>query len=245
MPRLILAKCPNCGAGLRLDPEREIVTCAHCNASSFVQTDRRRATPEQPGFVIDVKPGDWNVILLLCVLGPLVVGGMGALAWAGIAAWKGTQAQSTGPVSEVAATPEPSFRWPATLDPPPSANIAPLVPLAAAGRGDARIAVGTCEVSGRLPKEVVVRLVRQASGRLACYEAGPAGTPGLRGSVTVRFVIGRDGAVSNAALANDAVHERRVTECVLSTFSHLAFPAPEAGIVTATCSVGVSVERVP
>jgi len=44
--RLVAATCPKCGAGVRIDPDHETVTCAYCGVSSFIQT-RRRAPTEQ------------------------------------------------------------------------------------------------------------------------------------------------------------------------------------------------------
>ena len=55
-------------------------------------------------------------------------------------------------------------------------------------------------VSGRLPPEVIQRIVRQNFGRFRlCYENGLRNNPNLQGRVAVRFVIGRDGAVSNVS----------------------------------------------
>jgi DNA-directed RNA polymerase subunit RPC12/RpoP len=42
--KLVPATCPKCGANVKLDPEREIVTCQYCGASSFVQTQKRPVT---------------------------------------------------------------------------------------------------------------------------------------------------------------------------------------------------------
>ena len=57
---------------------------------------------------------------------------------------------------------------------------------------------GRDQVNGRLPPEVIQRIVRQNFGRFRlCYENGLRNNPNLQGRVSVRFVIGRDGAVSN------------------------------------------------
>jgi hypothetical protein len=42
--KLVPATCPKCGANVRLDPDREFVTCQFCGASSFVQTQKRPVT---------------------------------------------------------------------------------------------------------------------------------------------------------------------------------------------------------
>jgi len=48
MARLVAAKCPNCGAALRLDPSAQWVTCSYCSTSSFIQLQGRPAPPIQP-----------------------------------------------------------------------------------------------------------------------------------------------------------------------------------------------------
>ena len=44
MAKLVPATCPKCGANVKLDPDREFVTCQFCGASSFVQTQKRPVT---------------------------------------------------------------------------------------------------------------------------------------------------------------------------------------------------------
>lgn len=46
MARLIAATCPKCGAGVRLDPKQQFVTCSYCGVSSFIETPKRPATQE-------------------------------------------------------------------------------------------------------------------------------------------------------------------------------------------------------
>jgi hypothetical protein len=92
-----------------------------------------------------------------------------------------------------------------------------------------------CEttVSGRLPPEVIQRIVRQNYGRFRlCYEQGLQQNPNLEGRVGVRFVIGRDGAVSNASNAGSDLPDSNVVQCVVRAYYGLSFPAPEGGIVT-------------
>jgi hypothetical protein len=42
--KLVPATCPKCGANVKLDPDREFVTCQFCGASSFIQTQKRPVT---------------------------------------------------------------------------------------------------------------------------------------------------------------------------------------------------------
>ncbi len=61
-----------------------------------------------------------------------------------------------------------------------------------------RVWHGVDTVSGHLPPEVVQRIVRQNYGRFRqCYENGLRTNPNLTGRVTARFVIGREGSVTN------------------------------------------------
>lgn len=46
MAKLVAATCPKCGAGVRLDPDKEFVTCTYCGVSSFIQTPRRPPTQQ-------------------------------------------------------------------------------------------------------------------------------------------------------------------------------------------------------
>jgi hypothetical protein len=89
------------------------------------------------------------------------------------------------------------------------------------------------QVNGRLPPEVVQRIVRQSHGRFRfCYERGLARDPSLEGRVTVRFVIARDGSVSTAQDGGSELRDADVVSCVVRGFSSLSFPQPEGGIVT-------------
>jgi outer membrane biosynthesis protein TonB len=80
---------------------------------------------------------------------------------------------------------------------------------------------------------VVQRIVRQNFGRFRmCYQTGLTRNPSLEGRVTARFVIGRDGSVSNVSNGGSDLPDAAVTSCVLSAFYGLSFPQPEGGIVT-------------
>jgi hypothetical protein len=65
-----------------------------------------------------------------------------------------------------------------------------------------------------------------------CYEAGLARDAKLHGRVSARFVIGRDGSVSNVSDAGGDMPDPEVRRCVLTGFYGLQFPEPQGGIVT-------------
>lgn len=96
-----------------------------------------------------------------------------------------------------------------------------------------QVRMGATSVSGRLPPEIIQRIVRQNFGRFRlCYENGLRINPELRGRVTVRFVIGRDGAVTNVANGGSDMPNSTVVACVTRAFYGLSFPKPEGGIVS-------------
>jgi outer membrane biosynthesis protein TonB len=88
-------------------------------------------------------------------------------------------------------------------------------------------------VNGRLPPEVIQRIVRSSFGAIRrCYDAGLARDAGLKGLVRVRFVIGRDGRVSEARDESSTLADAEVVACIVNTFAALSFPQPEGGVVT-------------
>jgi FHA domain len=96
-----------------------------------------------------------------------------------------------------------------------------------------RIREGATSVNGRLPPEVIQRIVRQNFGRFRlCYENGMRNNPNLQGRVTVKFVIDRSGAVAMTADGGSDIPDSAVVQCVVRGFANLSFPQPEGGMVT-------------
>jgi len=92
---------------------------------------------------------------------------------------------------------------------------------------------GATQVNGRLPPEVIQRIVRQNFGRFRlCYENGMRTNPNLAGRVSVKFVIDRSGAVSTASDGGSDLPDQAVVSCTVRGFTNLSFPQPEGGIVT-------------
>ena len=102
----------------------------------------------------------------------------------------------------------------------------------------ARLSLGTLTVNGRLPPEVIRRIVRQNFGRFRlCYQEGLRSNPSLQGRVTTKFVIGSDGSVSSAKDNGSDIPDQSVVQCVVRGFSNIAYPQPEGGIVVVTAPV--------
>ncbi|MCS6898954.1 MAG: AgmX/PglI C-terminal domain-containing protein [Myxococcales bacterium] len=101
-----------------------------------------------------------------------------------------------------------------------------------------RIRMGATTVNGRLPPEVIQRIVRQNFSRFRlCYENGLQNNPNLQGRVSVHFVIGQDGVVSDVGNGGSDLPDASVVSCVVQSFSGLSFPPPEGGIVSVTYSI--------
>jgi hypothetical protein len=94
---------------------------------------------------------------------------------------------------------------------------------------------GAASVNGRLPPEVIQRIVRQNFGRFrACYQNGLRANPLLEGRVVVRFAIDKSGAVTNVGNAGSTMPDQGVVMCIVRAFGTLSFPAPDGGMVTVT-----------
>jgi hypothetical protein len=94
---------------------------------------------------------------------------------------------------------------------------------------------------GRLPPEVIQRVVRQNFGRFRhCYDQALTRNPNLQGRVAARFVIDRSGAVSNVTNGGSDLPDSNVVSCVLGAFYGLSFPAPEGGVVTVVYPIAFS-----
>ncbi|MDC3956036.1 AgmX/PglI C-terminal domain-containing protein [Polyangium jinanense] len=102
-----------------------------------------------------------------------------------------------------------------------------------ASRSVPSVRMGSTTVSGRMPPEVIQRIVRQNFGRFRlCYENGLRSNPTLAGRVAARFVIGRDGSVVSVANGGSDLPNADVVACVIRAFQGLSFPQPEGGTIT-------------
>lgn len=88
-------------------------------------------------------------------------------------------------------------------------------------------------ITGKLPPEVIRRIVRQHLGRIRlCYEKALVSKPALEGKVTVRFVISKSGAVASASDAGGStIADKNVIDCALKVFKAMSFPAPADGAI--------------
>lgn len=103
-----------------------------------------------------------------------------------------------------------------------------------------QLRMGATTMSGRLPIEVIQRIVRQNFGRFRlCYEKGLRSDATLAGRVTVSFTIAEDGSVKDATHTTDLA-DTGTASCVARGFNALSFPRPEDGVVKVTYPITFS-----
>ena len=85
------------------------------------------------------------------------------------------------------------------------------------------------DIQGRLPPDVIKRIVRANFPRLrACYEGLLKAKPDADELATTRFIINESGKVTNVEVATPDVTFRACIETIVSS---LEFPEPEKGKV--------------
>jgi hypothetical protein len=89
---------------------------------------------------------------------------------------------------------------------------------------------GASQVNGRLPPEIIQRIVRQNFGRMRqCYEDGLKRDAHLAGRVSVKFIIETNGHVSQVEAidppnAGPRIPDPAVVACVADVFGNRRLP---------------------
>ena len=99
-------------------------------------------------------------------------------------------------------------------------------------RGNTSPIVGAKDpiVLGSIDKATVARIVAQHLPAIRyCYESQLGRDPGLRGKVSVKFVIAKDGSVATSSSRADTLKDSAVTDCVHERFRRMRFPEPRGG----------------
>ena len=96
----------------------------------------------------------------------------------------------------------------------------------------AKVTEVSASVTGRLPPEVVRRIVRLNTPRLRhCYDTARKSDPTLAGTVQVKFAIGPSGDVTSASVGGGTLTNPSAVSCIATVFKGLSFPQPESGSV--------------
>lgn len=94
------------------------------------------------------------------------------------------------------------------------------------------------QVIGELDKAIVRRYVRRYQPRITfCYEKQLLVEPGLAGTVTARFDIGEDGAITSSDASG---MNEEVASCVAKALRTATFARPKSGTVSVTATFRMS-----
>jgi DNA-directed RNA polymerase subunit RPC12/RpoP len=242
MVSLVAAKCPHCGASLKIDVARELTTCPYCHTTSFIKTRARPLTEEialRHRAVIDTtkSANGWIALIFAAVL---CAGGAAAflVLRPQLAAPSLPRAPSLPLAPPISGAPVHSapdaVMVPLPASAPPVETVSPAVEVAPTSRvKPSQVRLGSLTVTGRLGQSVVQRLLRQRFDRVRlCYEQALARLPKLQGRISLRLVIDRDGRVPSISSFGSDMGDSDMVGCVVASFAGLVFPAPEGGIVT-------------
>ncbi len=95
------------------------------------------------------------------------------------------------------------------------------------------VRMAATKVSGRMPPEVIRGVIRRNFGRFRyCYEQGLRVSPNLSARVSLRFLIERDGTVSDVNVTDLNGVDTKVADCIARAVAELSFPEPENGVIT-------------
>jgi hypothetical protein len=89
------------------------------------------------------------------------------------------------------------------------------------------VKLGKSTVRGRLPGEVIDRIVKRHMYELLfCFEKETLKNPNLAGSLTVEAVIANGGTIATATTKNSTVGSSEVEQCVVGAVKRWSFPEP-------------------
>jgi hypothetical protein len=104
-----------------------------------------------------------------------------------------------------------------------------------------QVRMGATMVTGRLPPEIVQRIVRQNFGRFRlCYENELRLHPSFEGRVVLGFVITTGGDAKGARVRESESKSEPFHACLVDAISALSFPAQDSGPVTVTYPIQFS-----
>ena len=83
---------------------------------------------------------------------------------------------------------------------------------------------------GALDKSDIDRVVKQHLSQIRyCYQKELNRSPDLQGKVVIKFVIAKDGTVSNTSVSGTTMNNPVVENCLCSRFMRMQFPKPDGG----------------
>lgn len=101
---------------------------------------------------------------------------------------------------------------------------------AAAPAARASMSIGTPVILGSLGPEILLPVVEEHAGQLVfCFEKELAAAPGLRGTVTIKWVINGEGKVTASQVAETELKNPNVEQCLATKIRTWVFPRPKGG----------------
>ena len=92
------------------------------------------------------------------------------------------------------------------------------------------VGAGDPIILGALDKSIIDRIVKQHLPQIRyCYQKELNKNPKLFGKLVVKFVIAKDGSVSNATTKASTLKNPIVEKCVNARFMRMRFPKPKGG----------------
>lgn len=98
--------------------------------------------------------------------------------------------------------------------------------------GGAPVPLGAeAEVAAGLDRSAIDEVIRRNLGQVRfCYEQALQNTPGLSGRVAMDFVIGGNGLVKTASVANSSLANKGVEDCITMRLKTWKFPVPQGNV---------------
>lgn len=85
-------------------------------------------------------------------------------------------------------------------------------------------------ILGSLDKQLIDEGVKAGMDRVRrCYARGLASRPALAGKVVIKFVIAKDGSVSQSSVKSSTLGHPETAACIAEQFLELDFPEPKGG----------------
>lgn len=86
-------------------------------------------------------------------------------------------------------------------------------------------------VEGGLDRDQIAAVINKNKGQIIyCYEQGLQGQPSLNGRVSVAFIIGANGRISTAKVAQTSLRSAQVENCMLAKMKSWQFPHPVGNV---------------
>lgn len=87
------------------------------------------------------------------------------------------------------------------------------------------------DVAQGLDRDQIAAVINRNQGQITyCYEQGLKDTPGIKGRVSIDFIIGGTGTVKSAKVDSTSLNSKQVEDCMLMRLKTFKFPVPEGGV---------------